>query len=79
VRLAHAVVAAYQSGKRDGLRRRKRGVPTGPVLDGFGRRAVGVLVFLGRAMPHHRLLGLRMNALRQPGELKRRNVAFEAE
>ena len=57
----------------------KRGVPTGPVLDGFGGRAVGVLVLLGRAMPHHRLLGLRMNPLRQPGELKRRDLAFEAE
>src|ERR1017187_4907085 len=44
--LPDPLITADESGQRDGLRRRKSSIPSRPMLDCVGCRAVGVRIFL---------------------------------
>ncbi len=70
VRFPHPLVPSNQGCQRDGLGRGEGRVPSGPVLDRLGLRAVRVRVLLRLPMPHQGSLGLRVFAFREPGELR---------
>ena len=60
---ADTLIAADKGGERDGFGRGKGRIPTGSVLHRLDRLAVGILIFIGRSLPHKLLAGLWMLAL----------------
>src|ERR1019366_7219142 len=69
VRLPHPVIAAYQRGQRDGLRRGKRRIPPGAVLDRRNLLAALAFIGLGPLVPNKPRLCLRVLAFAQTSEV----------
>ena len=69
IAMAKENITPDQGGERDGFWRGERRVPARPVLNRLGRRAIWILVIHRDAVSDHRLLGPRMNALRESREL----------
>jgi hypothetical protein len=71
VRLPHPVIAAYQRGQRDGLRRGERRIPPGAVLDRSNLLAVLALIGLGYLVPNKLRLSVWVLAFAQTSEVFR--------
>src|SRR5271157_4074947 len=63
MRFADTIIAADEGCERDRLGRGKSGIPPGPVLHRLDGLSVGILIFIGRPLPHKLLAGLWMLAL----------------
>ncbi len=72
----HPLIASYQRGQRDGLRRGKRRIPPGPVLHARHFLAALALVSPGYLVPNKLVFSRRMLAFAQPGELLITNRAL---
>ncbi len=79
MRFPDPVIAADERGERNRLRGRKGRIPACPVLDGFDRLAVSVLVLEGGAGADHRLLCHWMQPFRETLKFERRDRARETE
>ncbi len=78
MRLADPIVASDQGSQQNGFRSRKRHIPPGPVLNRSDFPAELVLVGLGRLMPHHLFLGIRVLAFGQSSELLRSDRSLKS-
>ena len=79
VRFADTLIAADKRGERDGFGRGKGRIPTGSVLHRLDGLAVGILIFIGRSLPHKLLAGLWMLALAEFREVFGRDRPGKAE
>ena len=69
MRLPHPVIAAHKRGERYRLRRGKRGVPPGAMLDAGHFFAEFAFIGSRNLMPDKLLFGVRMLAFAQPREV----------
>src|ERR1019366_6752615 len=79
MRFADTFIATDKRRYRDGFWGGKRRIPASPVLHRLDVLAVGVLIFIGRSLPHKLLSGLRMLALAEFCEVLGRDGPGEAE
>src|SRR6202049_2358362 len=79
VRFADTLISADKGSERDGLGGGKGRIPPGPMLHRFDPLAIGILILIGRSLPHKLLPGLWMLALAELGEVFGRNSFGKAE
>src|SRR5580704_3373787 len=78
VRFADTLIPADKGSERDGLGGGKGRIPAGSMLHCLDPLAVGILIFIGRSLPHKLLPGLWMLALTEFGEVFGRDSLGEA-
>jgi hypothetical protein len=79
VRFADALIPADKGSERDRLGGGKGRIPPGSMFHRLDPLAVGILIFIGRSLPHKLLPGLWMLALAEFGEVFGRNRFGKAE
>jgi hypothetical protein len=79
VRFADTLISANKGSERDRLGGGKGRIPPGSMLHRLDPLAVGILIFIGRSMPHKLLPGLWMLALAEFREVFGRDRFGKAE
>ena len=79
VRFADTLIPADKGSERDGLGGGKGRIPPGSMLHRLDPLAVGILIFIGRSLPHKLLPGLWMLALAEFREVLGRDRSGKAE
>src|SRR6202140_4866859 len=79
VRFADTLIPSDKGSERDGLGGGKGRIPAGSMLHRLDPLAVGILIFIGRPLPHKLLSGLWMLALAEFREVLGRNCPGKSE